>query len=100
MMNSLLSASGEDVLEQKLAADSARVRNFTKNSLLWQRRKMQINQNDKLGVTSAELAKEVKIPRGISTNFIVADDMQKSKQRSEALAKVYRLILSPEWGQS
>jgi len=61
---------------------------------------MQTNQNDKPDVTSAELAKQVKNPRGIFTGFIVADDMQKSKQLSEALAKVYRLILSPEWGKS
>ena len=57
-------------------------------------------QNDKPDVTSAELAKEVKNPRGIFTGFIVADDMEKSKRRSEALAQVYRLILSPDWGKA
>ena len=61
---------------------------------------MGTSQNNKPDVASAELAKEVKNPRGIFTGFIVADDMQKSKQRSEALAKAYRLILSPEWGKS
>jgi hypothetical protein len=60
---------------------------------------MPTNQNGKLDVTSVELAKEVKNPRGIFTGFIVADDSQNSKRRSESLAQVYRLILSPDWGK-
>jgi hypothetical protein len=60
---------------------------------------MQTSQNDKPDVTSAELAEQVKNPRGIFTGFIVADDTQKSNRRSEALAQVYRFILSPEWGK-
>jgi hypothetical protein len=60
---------------------------------------MQTIQNDKPGVTSTELAEQVKDPRGIFTKFIVTYDPVKSKRRSEALAQVYQFILSPEWGK-
>jgi hypothetical protein len=56
-------------------------------------------QNDKPDVTSAELAEQVKDPRGIFTGFILADYRQKINRRGEALSRVYEYILSDAWGK-